>query len=351
MVQAIRISTMATETLARLMYKLGIFMYCQKIGGRPQDIANNPGGMNMITVGTEDLEKFKTVAKEYKLKYFAVSDRENPITDICIRMEDTALLRRILERCEIGVLKETKAAALDNESAEKIEKMQGKSFARAAEKMKEYSQSLDEALNRNTDADFAKDTPYYIAERTKPDTYIRILPEAAEFDGKSYTKSTYSVYKDGEFVKSFDDGRFEGRSESYWQEVKNAIKESGSFSDDLVYLGGQEVFDAYSTLYSGGKGKNEVQIASATEQDIKEAASEFLAECKGAKENPPQAPAEKPESKTASEHGKDKARTEESRIKKTVNEKKKDIDKKKKEAEAAAKGTSKSRKKTAKKSK
>lgn len=286
---------MATETLAKMLYRLGIFLYCQKIGGRPKDIANSPNGMNMVTIPQKDMDKIRELAKDYGLKFFAVSERspsETPTVDICIKMEDTSVLYRILERCGIGIIKETRTSALDEQTNEKLSVMRGKTFEEAAEKMKEYSQDIEQSLNRNTDKDFARDTPYYIVERENPKNYIRILPQEDVFRGKSYTKSTYSVYKNGEFVKEFDDGRFEGRDKDYWPSVREAIKEAGSFSDDLIYLGRQEVFDAYSQLYDTGKLKPEAseKLVNVTQEEIKEALEEFAAQyqVKEEAEIPPQ---------------------------------------------------------------
>lgn len=271
--------------MARMLYRLGVYLYCQRIGGRPKDIANSPNGMNMVTIPQNDLEKFRGTAHDYGLKFFAVSERtpsENPIVDICIKMEDTSVLHRILERCEIGIVKETAAAALDKEASEKIDVMRGKTFEEAAEKMKEYSQTLEESLNRNTDKDFSRDTPYYITERKNPKNFIRILPQQDVFNGELYTKSTYSVYTDGNFVKEFDDGRFEGRDRNYWPSVKEAIKDAGGFSDDLVYLGRQEVFDAYSDLYENGKMKTDVndRIVDVSPEEIESAVNEFAEQYK-----------------------------------------------------------------------
>ena len=293
--QAIRITGAAAESIAKMLYRLGIYLYCQRVGGRPKDIANNPNGMNMVTIPQKDLAKLREMARDYGLKFFAVSERtpsENPIVDICIKMEDTTVLHRILERCEIGVIKETAAAALDQETSEKIDVMRGKTFEEAAEKMKEYSQDLEGSLNRNTDKNFARDTPYYVVERMNPKNYIRILPQEDVFHGQRYTKSTYSVYADGRFVEAFDDGRFEGRAYKYWPSVKEAIKNAGGFSDDLVYLGRQEVFDAYSTLYENGKMKADLQdkIVDVSLEDIQNAVAEFTEQYSVREENeiPPQ---------------------------------------------------------------
>lgn len=283
--QAIRITGVASETMAKMLYRLGIYLYCLQIGGRPKDIANSPNGMNMITIPQKDLEKFRELAHDYGLKFFAVSERmpgENPIVDICVKMEDTNVLHRILERCEIGIVNETATTALDKETSEKIDVMRGKTFDEASEKMKEYSQTLEESLNRNTDKDFARDTPYYIVERKNPKNFIRILPQQDAFNGETYTKSSYSVYTDGKFVKEFDDGRFEGRDSNYWPKVREAIKTTGSFSDDLVFLGKQEVFDAYSDLYENGKVKPDIneRIVNVSQEEIEAAVNEFAEQYK-----------------------------------------------------------------------
>ncbi len=280
----------------------------------------------MISIPAEDTDKFRQMAHSYGLKYFIVTprgDAENKLSDICIKMEDTTVLHRILERCEIGIIKETRTEALEPETAEKINRIRGKSFSEAAEELKEYSQSLDAALNRKTDGNFARDTPYYVAERTNPKNYIRIISTEAEFEGSTYTKSTYSVYKDGEFVKEFDDGRFSGRPQDYWTSVKGAIAEAGGFSDDLVYMGRQEAMDAYTNLYENGSitPLHQSRIIDITQEEIEEAVKEYVTELKEQENIPPSQSQTARESETASMPGKwSKKSSNENAVKKAVKE-------------------------------
>lgn len=281
----------------------------------------------MISIPTEDAERFRQMAHSYGLKYFIVTPRseKNKLSDICIKMEDTTVLHRILERCEIGVIKETRTEALDPETAEKIDRMRGKSFLEASSELVVYSQSLDEALDRKTDRNFARDTPYYIAERRHPKNYIKIISTEAEFEGSTYTKSTYSVYVGGEFVKEFDDGRFAGRPQDYWTSVKSAIAEAGGFSYDLVYMGRQEALDAYINLYENGffTPPEQNRIIDVTQEEIEEAVKEYVTELKEQENIPPSQSQTARESETVSMPGKGRKKSSnenENAVKKAVKE-------------------------------
>ena len=71
--EMIRVSGTGAMVAGRAAVSLLTFCYAVKVGGRPAEIARNPGGMAIITIPEEKLQEFKQAAKAYKLQFFSVN--------------------------------------------------------------------------------------------------------------------------------------------------------------------------------------------------------------------------------------------------------------------------------------
>ncbi len=227
-------------TAAQMAGKLLIFLAAALSKGKARDIALSPGGMCTVTIPEEKRQAFSKLARQYHLKFFTAKDRlhEKGLCDICARNEDAQVLNRICEKLGIGVLEKS---AVSIEAAP--------DFKTAAKAMEERSMSFDKALNRITERDFSKDTPRFLCERTDPGKYIELHSSYEEFEGQRYTKTKYTVYRDGERCGEFDDGRFRGRTADFWQKTKDGMKQMGRFSNDVVFFDEKADFDRYRALH------------------------------------------------------------------------------------------------------
>lgn len=129
-------------------------------------------------------------------------------------------------------------------------------FNEVCGKLKIRSISFERSLNRITDRDFSRNSPYYIAERTNPSNYIRLDSSYEEFLGKKYTKTNYKVFNNDVEQRSslrddgiFTDERFQGREKNFWFKLRNEMKTKGGFTDDIIIFNSEEEFNTYKSLY------------------------------------------------------------------------------------------------------
>jgi hypothetical protein len=178
------------------------------------------------------------------------------------------------EAAELEALKEALgdmergfASDLNEENAEII-------FAEAAGRMQDKSLSLDRALNRSTSRGYVPKEPTYAAERTNPDSYIKLDAARDEFLGQPYIKTSYTVYKDGQKAAGFTDERYEGRPGDYWKTIKGGIREAGGFSDDLVVFASRADLLRYQDLYMEEQ-RREIETLLAAKEDYGQIAGEL----------------------------------------------------------------------------
>lgn len=116
---------------------------------------------------------------------------------------------------------------------------------------------FEESLNRMTDKKIDKDMDYYVVDAKNPDRYILCHTANDTFEGKTYLKTTYEVYKDGECVLTCDDARFEGRPKDYWMNLKTQIKTAGDFGEQLFKFYSKQEYELYRDCYMA---ENEAEI-------------------------------------------------------------------------------------------
>ncbi|MGC2873587.1 DUF3801 domain-containing protein [Ihubacter sp. mB4P-1] len=260
--EMIRVSGTGAMVAGRAAVSLLTFCYAVKVGGRPAEIARNPGGMAIITIPEEKLQEFKQAAKAYKLQFFSVNSKsyDEGYLDLCMKAEDVATCQRILELTGITAVQVsgTTTTVLD-QAATCVRSSQ--TFEEAAEKLKTKGQSIEEAFNRHTDKDYARDMPYVLCDRENPKNYVLVHPAKAVFEGQEYTKSTYQVYRNGEPVAIYDDGRFEGRPGNFWFNIRQKIVEGAALpAEDIVYFKNVDDHSAYVALADGKKPVQAVSV-------------------------------------------------------------------------------------------
>lgn len=94
--------------------------------------------------------------------------------------------------------------------------------------------TFNEAVDRITDKQLKRNTTFYVADMKNPDNYIKCEARNAEFEGKKYIKTDYTVYRNGEEVLKRDDGRYEGKTYKQWFETRAELKNAGDFSDSVL---------------------------------------------------------------------------------------------------------------------
>lgn len=233
----IRLSGSATVMTGKLL----VFICALLQKNTAKDIALNPTGMCMAPIPEDNLKDFAKMAKQYNLKYFVAKDKlyKDGFQDICAKSEDTAVINRIYKKLGINVLEKSEGR-ISNLTE----------FKDAAEVKKQLSVSFDRALNRITERDYSKDTPRFVCERLNPNQFIELNSSRDMYRGEEYTKTVYTVYKDGEKIGDYNDGRFDGRQKSYWSEQKAKMKMEGNFSDDIIFFDEVKEFNHYRSLHN-----------------------------------------------------------------------------------------------------
>lgn len=241
------------------------------------------------TMTDQQVKEFSRLAKKYGIPFTSISDRnktgEKEHT-FFVREKDLATAKEITDRmtkdmqlkaidekiseingkgnlseqdkADIEYLEQQKEEIIHNDTKTFNEENAEIIFNDVCGEMQNKSLSFDKGLNRYTDRDFSRDTPYYLCERTNPTSYIELKSTLDEFAGHQYTRTDYKVYKneveqvadltlrkDGKFT----DERFYGRSKGFWQDIKSDMMKKGGFSDDVVVFNNKEEFLRYQQLY------------------------------------------------------------------------------------------------------
>ncbi len=132
--------------------------------------------------------------------------------------------------------------------------------------------SLEEALNRLTGYNLSKDNDGFsvIADAKNPGNYIKVHGVNDSFvneKGKTidYVRSTYDVYKDNKLVKSFDDRRYVGRPQGYWNQIR---EEMSSLMGNPKYFYKFNNKDIYKNWAMDVNRQNEQELNSKSIEDF-----------------------------------------------------------------------------------
>lgn len=204
----------------------------------------------ILIVKTKDLENVQDIFEMINedMKYKAIEEeivklenKENKTP------EETERLKNLKDEREKLLASSTND--LNKKSVREI-------FNEVCGKLKTRSISFERSLNRITDRDFSRNSPYYVAERTNPNNYIRLDSSYEEFRGKKYTKTNYRVFNNDVEQRSslrddgiFTDERFQGREKNFWFKLRNEMKTKGGFTDDIIIFNSEEEFNTYKSLY------------------------------------------------------------------------------------------------------
>lgn len=90
------------------------------------------------------------------------------------------------------------------------------------------------AVNRITDKQLKRNLTYYLCDMDNSDNYIKCEAKNAMFNGKQYIKTEYTVFVDGKEALKCDDARFEGKTVEDWYEIRESMRSTGNFSDNIV---------------------------------------------------------------------------------------------------------------------
>lgn len=127
--------------------------------------------------------------------------------------------------------------------------------------------SFNEALNRDTgNEEKSGDWRYIVADSNDPSKRIYCHAYQAEYKGEQYIKTDYEVYKGKEKVLSTNDGRFDGRSKSFWKEKKREMLRAGGFSGDFVrFSNNQDFKDWAKKVYAADKSEEKAAAPKSAE--------------------------------------------------------------------------------------
>jgi hypothetical protein len=118
-------------------------------------------------------------------------------------------------------------------------------FAKMSNEQEQFSRTFDAALNHQATRDYVSDEPSYVVDRQDPTKYIELNTSRVDFDGQQHTKTHYSVFKDNEIVHTCDDSPSEGKTANDWFALRDTMKQTGDFSDDVIIFSNKAEFEAY----------------------------------------------------------------------------------------------------------
>lgn len=237
---------------------------------------------HILLVKEKDLEKCKHIT-ERMMDEFKLQGIEKDITEL----EEKEYLSES-ETKDLDFLKNKKEQIISNDLRKFNLNNADIIFSDICEQMQDQSLSFDEALNHFTDRDYSREKPYYLCERTNPDSYIELRSSRDTFCGEVYTRTEYKVFRDGKEQKSsradgvFTDERFEGRPRDYWKKLKKEMKQKGEYTDDVVVFKSKAEFERYRQIYWQQQDKNISEMQQTTEHknydSIKEKLEKWLNE-------------------------------------------------------------------------
>lgn len=260
--------TKSTYTTFLAGEQTGIFND-EKFAGRDDNYWSKTRGkiVKHASLPENDIIYFKTIEAHEAYKDLAKGKVPDSAIDVNLDGEMKDIVESIASNLEAaGISKKVPVNAqatdppiVESENGQKIGNKEAKnltatkttepSFEEKAEALKAKSQTFDSALNRRTEKDFSRDQPYAICDRMNPTSYIIINPQKAVHDSKSYTKSTYQVYRNGEPAGVFKDGKFDNRDKYFWGKLKDQMRSAGGFENDLVYFKDLDSLRDYQNLY------------------------------------------------------------------------------------------------------
>jgi hypothetical protein len=109
---------------------IGIFSIIQQqikansgISSLKDFLENSPGSMEIISLPDEKKEGFVDLAKSYGLRIYPIKDTvlEDGVSDVIYRAEDSAIVRRLLDRLEVGKVDVMKAETIAPEMAAEMQ--------------------------------------------------------------------------------------------------------------------------------------------------------------------------------------------------------------------------------------
>ncbi len=203
---------------------------------------------NQITLQGYDLKDLNTYMKDVYYKKDEFKNKSYYLNRDIKILERLVLKDNADEIYKIYNLKE---------SNENVEVKESENFNIWSKSLVVRSYEFARVFNHNTENDYSKENNYIICDRLNPLNYIIVKSERDVFDNEEYTKSSYYVYKNNEFNGEFNDGRFKGRAEYYWYDLRNRMKNISGMKDDNVIFNNEENYKKYCDAYIKSKDTKE----------------------------------------------------------------------------------------------
>lgn len=202
-----------------------------------------------------------------------LSKGEENLTD-----EDIAMLSALQKEKEN--IQNKSSVAFNHETSEGVVER-----AVYGETLKEMS--IEEALNRITGRSIDKDQYSIVADASDPSKYIKCHGYMDTYNGQSYIKTDYEVYKNGKQVLATHDGRFDGRPKNYWINQREKIAAVGEFSGAFFKFRTEKEFNKWAeyvrqentaelhTMEKPGEAKNYEEIKNALNEQLHKNGAEW----------------------------------------------------------------------------
>lgn len=119
------------------------------------------------------------------------------------------------------------------------------------------------ALNRYTDNINGLLKPYYIVQEDNPCVNIKVTPTHDYFQGKKYLKSYFELSNGSKY----NDGRFVGRGDYYWVNLRKQMKSELEMSDEVLVFNSRDQVDRYIEEFNR-QNKNELTFSQNNDENI-----------------------------------------------------------------------------------
>lgn len=151
---------------------------------------------------------------------------------------------------EIDVIRNKNRALLNDEQTMSV-------VERVVDGKTQRGVDFDSALDRWTGGKIDKETVAFVVDAKDPNKYIVCVPQKAMYNEKEYIKTDYKIFNQSKLLLETNDGRFDGRSPTYWIDTKKQMKETSQMSDTVIKFYSLEEYQKFLTEY---KSQNQIEL-------------------------------------------------------------------------------------------
>ena len=288
------------EALKELNGKAGIVSY-KKMKATGKTLLNVG-----VSMSEEDMKLFSDICKYYDVKITGLEHKKSNLKEIMIFRDDLEQFERAHARfinenklndiqAKIDAYDEKGYENLSDEEKEIYDGLKAEKEHIFDENIEQFNEEMNESilkdavldedgnlqkmnlekgLDRLTGYNLSKPDSgdFIIADAINLGNYIKVHGFDDSFINESgektkYVRSQYEVYKNNEFVKKFDDKRYQGRPKLYWQKIRG---EMSSILGKPRYFYKFKTEDAYKAWVEDVTRQNKQELNNNTIESLKE---------------------------------------------------------------------------------